>query len=60
MALKRDVTIATRFRGPDAELVSVAANRRGITVSELVREAVLQEARRILTPTPTAQTETTE
>ena len=44
--------ITTRFRDTDKDMIVLAARREGITLSELVRVAVVSSAVRILTPRP--------
>lgn len=42
--------VGARFREDDKDMVILAARREGVTLSELVRMAVLASAARILTP----------
>ena len=46
----RDHPITTRFRETQKDLAVLAARQEGITLSELVRMAVLESTARILTP----------
>ena len=47
---KRDHLVGARFREDDRDVVKLAARRRGVTISELVRSAVMASATQILTP----------
>ena len=46
----RDHPITTRFRETQKDLAVLAARHEGVTLSEFVREAVLESTARVLTP----------
>lgn len=59
MAKARESMVSVRLGSGERELVSVEANRRGETVSQFVREAVLEKCGLGVAETPTYTTTST-
>ena len=60
MVKARESMVSVRLRSGERELVSAEASRRGETVSQFVREAVLEKCGIAMAETPTYTTTSTE